>query len=287
MTTPKDMVDMVLLRLESKIESGDIKDPKLSGVAMFGQGCVQVPPDHSMSIMFQLANKGSNVKASLAQVSDTCLGAWVEFDTIKDFSVKQPIGYSGVLTVEAFANLLKPFFTTPQNKDAFILDLRRKVIPAVSDDLSFKDKWVKITYSPAKKGYEFEGPVSFIGFSGHIKGIINPEAQIIKASLYLQPLTILDSNIKFLTSDINPAPSSMAIVNIEYTPSIPPTQQVSIDSTIEAFQIKKKVKASITRTDLSLDLDGVKPFNGFLPMLIRIQGPYASSIKSVALTAHG
>lgn len=36
MTIPKDMVDMVYLRIESSIINGDLKKSNLDGIALFG-----------------------------------------------------------------------------------------------------------------------------------------------------------------------------------------------------------------------------------------------------------
>lgn len=56
--------------------------------------------------------------------------------------------------------------------------------------------------------------------------------------------------------------------------------------TVEMFQVRKNVQASITRAGMTFDLEGAHLFNGFIPMLVRVSGSYASNIKDIQFTAH-
>ncbi len=57
--------------------------------------------------------------------------------------------------------------------------------------------------------------------------------------------------------------------------------------TVKLFQVRKKVQVSVTRVEITFDMDGASVFGGFVPMLVRVVGGYASDIEKVKFTAHG
>lgn len=130
-----------------------------------------------------------------------------------------------------------------------------------------------------------------MGIDGHTKGKIIPQKQEITASLTLLPASILHSNLKIESSDYNYFTDSNKIEKamgfLKYTPSLPPTEQVVLKMTVEMFQVRKNVIASITRAGMTFDLEGANLFGGFIPMLVRVGGPYLSNIQDIKFTAHG
>lgn len=78
-----------------------------------------------------------------------------------------------------------------------------------------------------------------------------------------------------------------AVGLLKYTPTLPPTEQVMVKMTVEMFQVRKNVQASITRTVVTFDLEEAYLFRGFIPMLVRVSGNYASQLEDIKFTAHG
>ncbi len=119
----------------------------------------------------------------------------------------KPIGYKGIVKVSSFATLLQPFFSNAENRHSFMRDMRAKMIPAVTDDLIFKDTWTKLSYDPNFKSnstaYIFEAPASFIGMEGHVKGHILAKTQQMEASISLLPMSLMHSNLKIEDAQYN------------------------------------------------------------------------------------